>query len=191
MATKEDLYRERSPLWGISAGAALAGGVGYSIYKGRADLLSALKMGSTDVASQVSKIAAEYPRISSNINVLGSTDELRLGLLQLDKEFNPVIKSDISHGLYQSIMATGRVTHEDAYRAFRSVSEQETIGGLYTEAEKQLSRYSGDRNTFNQMLERLSGLKDSKSAVEALTDLERSRGGFNLLRRSTGLDSFR
>lgn len=138
-------YEERSPLWGLGATAAFGSGIGTSIYRGRNELLSALRVADKDVAAETANIARQMAGYNMQplASTMGVMDEHQAGILSL-KGNRRLMQQNIAQAAYESILSGRRVSHTDAYGAFQNIMKQPDILSAYSAAGSQVQSLEGN-----------------------------------------------
>ena len=170
----------RSPLWGMAAGGALLGGVGYGIYTHRNSFARALKLGSNDVVTST---------LVSAQNITGFTQAATMSTMvqgknaMFEQAMSGFAKSrgipdaigDIKTAAYESIMSTGKVAHLEALGALDILTKQETATDAYKAAVDAVAAQSGDADLFTRRLDQFMA-DENRSHV--LASAASSPGGY-------------
>jgi len=130
--------KERSSIWGLGAGAAASGGVGYGMYK-HWDAFSQIgSMGNAVSMSSVASIASEMPgfktgRMAAEAGIVDSRIE-SMALKFESKSGLGNALTDIHGATYRSIMAGGLTSHDKAISALSLIGKQESGADAYKAA---------------------------------------------------------
>jgi len=171
---------ERSPLWGLAAGGALAGGVGYAFLKNRSSLARAWKMGSQDVTGPPSGLIDEIAGFQTGkipvaqgaifdeaMEATAASFERRVGLTSA--------KQDIQAAAYEAILGGGQASHEEAISAIKNIYAQENATGAYRAAVDVIGQQGGDIATFES---RFGAFATTTDRASMLAGTEVSLGGY-------------
>jgi hypothetical protein len=154
---------DRSPLWTAAAGAGLAGGIGYGLYKHWDDFAQAFNSSTTGTNSLI----ANYVDLSARFNVsldssvakeIIANELAESNLLTYVKrtERGSGINAQVKAFAYEAIMSGGQATHEEALEALKAidVSNLDTPD-LYKIAMKSVEDAGGTPNLLNQRITEL------------------------------------
>lgn len=174
-------YEERSPLWGIGATAAAAGGLGTSIFRARHQLLDAVRVANRDVAAETANIASQLDRfnLKKSQPSISDIDQYRSGVLSLSANKSK-LRQNIAQAAYESILSGRRVSHAEAYSAFKEISAQNDVLSAYDVAGKKIKSMSGNVGIMSSRMRDISagGFERAASAYDVL-----SPGGFASTRK--------
>jgi hypothetical protein len=138
---------ERSDFWGYGATAAVAGGVGYGLYRANPAVRAAMSVGTRDVAHDV---AAEL-RTMGRFNVArrgarSAIDDIGENILtNLAASSSPgTVKADIAQATYEAALRGGRSTHTEAYSVYQKIMHQTTVRNAYEQAKAAIGELQGD-----------------------------------------------
>jgi len=197
-------FEERSSLWGISAVGAATAGLGYSLYKGRDAMLSALKVNIGDSIREIqdlSKNSIKFasPRGSSVLNQIEEAAIDRLsddyfkvntpGVSSLGIDTNRLVSTDIAQTAYESLLSGGKVGEKEALAAYHQILKQENRVGAYKEAISIIGKEGSgaDFDIFNKGMGAITDPTSSKysiSRLEAAANMTTISNDYNMKRQS-------
>jgi hypothetical protein len=155
---------ERSSIWSMAAASSLAAGTAYGLYKSKTGLHDVFNMGRMDVAKMVSNRAGAMPgfRMARNIqstlppvHQLSFTDygATAVGLLE---GYNPIGKRDIAVGVFESLLSTGTIAQDDAYKVYKNILALPSALDAYEYGRQYISKMGGDAAILTRKLERVA-----------------------------------
>lgn len=138
---------ERSDFWGYGATAAIAGGVGYGLYRANPAVRAAMKFGSGDIAKSAAAELRTLGRFNvSPMNTVAAADDLGENILNnlAATSSIPTVKADIAQATYESVLRSGRNTHVEAFAAYQQVLNQSSVRNAYEQAKLSIRQLQGD-----------------------------------------------
>ncbi len=138
---------ERSDFWGYGATSAIAGGVGYGLYRANPAVRAALSVGSRDVANEVSAELRTMGRFNvARAGATAAVDDIGENILTnlAASSSVPTVKADIASATYEAALRSGRNTHTEAYSAYQTVMNQSSVRNAYEQAKLSVRQLQGD-----------------------------------------------
>ena len=178
---------ERSPLWSLSALAALGTGAGVGIYKNRSLIGAAIKSPMRDVSAEISSTAAGVGRFAQQRVVNSSftdIDSVLAGMLNNYAGSSSVkaLRQDVRGAALESIMSVGQHTRSDVVRSLSILNEMNTGPDIYRAAAERVSSAGGDMSTFYKRVTGLgNGIAYNASRLDMTQHSIVSPGGFRAM----------
>lgn len=150
-----DYREERSPLWGVGATGALAGGVAYGMRGHWKDLFGAVKPVARGTHySAAEQAVSRMPRFVQPTRTAGLDLLKDLAGTEVAGADVPAFKKDVAISAYEAILkGKGRIGHEDAYSAFQEIINASDAAQAGSVAQREMSRLGGDVNLFAKRVE--------------------------------------
>ena len=164
---------ERSPLWGITAGAALAGSAGYAGYVHRNAFARAWKTGAIDVTKKATSLTETMPGFNVGAvlsDAVVADETIRAALVSMEKGFGlSATIGDIHTAAYEAIMAGGKKSHEEALGVLTKINQQGSATDAYSAAIDAVTVASGKSTLFESRLGEFTSdiLKRNRAFVQA------------------------
>jgi hypothetical protein len=158
-------YEERSPLWSLASASALAGGIGYSYIQGKEDFARALRAGSNDISESIISRAAQVSDFNVGSVMSSNIDEEFLRSNVLSMVGGPgIVKGNLHQAAYESLLATGTITNEEALLSLAEINKQSTPLDAY-EAAMSVIRGKGDLDVFGNKIEEMTTAGEARLAL--------------------------
>jgi len=149
-----DYREERSPLWGLAATGAFAGGTAYGLQGRWQELFRATQSANTRQYSAAEQAVGGMARFAESANATG------LGLLrdfagtEVAAADAPAFKRDVAISAYEAILkGKGQTGHEEAYSVFQEVVGASDATQAASVAQRELDRLGGDVGLFSKRVE--------------------------------------
>lgn len=169
MATARDPYNaeSRSSLWGFGATAAVAGGVGFGLYRAHPAIRAALASNRRDIAAEVAQELRTLGRFNvaqANTSAFSGDigENILRNLADSASALSPMsghkqVRADIAHAAYEAMLAGGKATHNEAYGAFQQILNQTSVRDSYEEAKRMIASMRGDLSVLTTRMGDLGG----------------------------------
>jgi len=144
---------ERSSLWGMAAGGAIAGGIGVGAWKNRAAFSQAWSRGVSPVSSSLPTNIGGFRTGAAGVESGMATEAMQaMSSTFANKSGLGTALTDIHGAAYRSIMSGGVTSHEEAIEALSAIGKQATGGDAYKAAMSAIGAKGGSASVFEASL---------------------------------------
>lgn len=151
MNGNERMNEERSPLWGLGASAAAASGIGAAIYRGRHELLDAVRASNRDVAAESANFVRKMQGFNAARAQSSVIDPTYSSMLSTMEETD-VLRRSVASAAYEATLAGKRTTHQAAYESYQNIMGKPDILSAYSAAVSDVTKFQGNTSLFSNRI---------------------------------------